>query len=45
VKDEHRHLMGLLRPHTIPESKWEVISMEFIGEISVDGQGGTTRFS
>jgi hypothetical protein len=30
VKDEHRHPTGLLQPHVIPESKWEVISMEFI---------------
>jgi hypothetical protein len=30
VKAEHRHLTGLLQPHTILESKWEVISMDFI---------------
>jgi hypothetical protein len=30
VKVEHRHLAGLLQPHTISESKWEVISMDFI---------------
>jgi hypothetical protein len=30
VKVEHRHPTGLLQPHVIPESKWEVISMEFI---------------
>jgi hypothetical protein len=30
VKVEHRHPTGLLQPHTILESKWEVISMEFI---------------
>ena len=33
VKDEHRHLTGLLHPHAIPESKWEVISMDFIVEL------------
>ena len=30
VKVEHRHLTGLLQSHTIPKSKWEVISMDFI---------------
>jgi hypothetical protein len=30
VKAEHRHLTGLLQPHAILESKWEVISMDFI---------------
>ena len=29
VKAEHRHPTGLLQPHTIPESKWDVISMDF----------------
>ena len=30
VKAEHRHPTGLLQQHVIPESKWEVISMDFI---------------
>jgi hypothetical protein len=30
VKDKHRYLVGLLQPHVIPKSKWEVISMGFI---------------
>jgi hypothetical protein len=29
VKDEHKHPTGLLRPHAILESTWEVISLEF----------------
>jgi hypothetical protein len=30
VKAEHRHPVGLLQPHAISESKWEVILMDFI---------------
>jgi hypothetical protein len=29
VKAEHHHSVGLLQPHDVPTSKWEVISMEF----------------
>jgi hypothetical protein len=30
VKAEHRHPTGLLQPHAILESKWEIFSMDFI---------------
>jgi hypothetical protein len=30
MKAEHRHPVGILQPHTIPESKWEVILMDLI---------------
>jgi hypothetical protein len=30
VKVENRHLVGLLQPCAIPESKWDVILMDFI---------------
>ena len=30
LKAEHRHPVGLLQPHAIPESKWEVILIDFI---------------
>jgi hypothetical protein len=30
VKDEHRHPVGLLHPLSIPEKKWEVITIDFI---------------
>jgi hypothetical protein len=30
VKVDHHHPTGLLQPHDVPMSKWEVISMDFI---------------
>jgi hypothetical protein len=30
VKEEHRHPTGFLQPLTIPEWKWEVVTMDFI---------------
>jgi hypothetical protein len=35
VKDEHRHLVGLLHPFPIPKWKWEVVTMEFITKLPV----------
>ena len=29
VKSDHHHLTGLLQPHDVPMSKWEVISMDY----------------
>jgi hypothetical protein len=33
VKVEHRHLVGLLQPLSIPEWKWEVVTMDFITKL------------
>jgi hypothetical protein len=30
VKADHHHPTGLLQPHVLPISKWEVISMNFV---------------
>jgi hypothetical protein len=44
LKDEHRHLVGLLQPDVIPELKWEVISMEFIMALSLTARRDKTIF-
>jgi transposase InsO family protein len=30
VKADHHHPVGLLQPHDVPMSKWDVISMDFV---------------
>ena len=38
MKVEHRHPAGLLQPHAILESKWEIISMAFIVGLPITPQ-------
>jgi len=33
VKDEHRHLVGLIQPIAIPKWKWQVVMMYFITKL------------
>jgi len=33
VKVEHRHPTGLLQPFSIPEWKWEVVTIDFITKL------------
>jgi hypothetical protein len=44
VKDEHRHLTGLLPPNVILKSKWEVISIEFIIVFSLKARRNDSIF-
>jgi hypothetical protein len=38
VKAEHRHPAGLMHPLTIPEWKWEVVTMDFITRLPRTGK-------
>jgi transposase InsO family protein len=35
VKADHHHSAGLLQPHDVPMSKWEVISIDFVMQLSL----------
>ena len=35
VKAEHQHPAGLLQSHSIPESKWDTISLDFITRLPI----------
>lgn len=38
VKAEHQHLAGLLQPHSIPEWKWDTISIGFITGLPISAR-------